>query len=84
MAELTANSPDVAQVTDAEMGSFNHSYLQVRLGKLLDNEQYTACAELSLDLSHLDWDALGLKNRDEVKPDLCLFPKRGLSRPRDV
>jgi len=69
---------------DSPMGSFNHGYLQIRLGKMLDNDQYTVCAELSLDLSGIDLSHLNIKIKDEIKPDLCLYPKRKLSRPRDI
>ncbi|MEM8810214.1 MAG: Uma2 family endonuclease [Cyanobacteria bacterium P01_G01_bin.38] len=79
------SAPDEAKALEEAVGSFNHSYLQIRLGKILDSETYTACAELSLDTSELDFEKLEVKlRRDEVKPDISLYPKRGLSRPRDI
>ncbi|MDM8528395.1 Uma2 family endonuclease [Anaerolineales bacterium HSG24] len=68
-----------------KMGSFNHSYVQVKLGALLVTQtNYTVCSELSLDVSQIDWSNLNMKARDEMIPDLCLYPKRGLSLPRDI
>ncbi len=68
-----------------DMGSFNHSYTQVRLIVLLDRmEQYTPVTELSLDVSSIDLSQFDLKAKEEVKPDICLYAKRGRSRPRDI
>ncbi|MEO1402060.1 MAG: Uma2 family endonuclease [Cyanobacteria bacterium J06635_1] len=83
--ERLVSTPDKAEILEEAVGLFNHSYLQIRLGKVLDSETYTACAELSLDTSELDFEKLEVKlRRDEVKPDISLYPKRGLSRPRDI
>lgn len=85
MTQAGISAPDEAKAFEETVGSFNHSYLQIRLGKVLDSETYTACAELSLDTSGLDFEKLDVKlRRDEVKPDISLYPKRGLSRPRDI
>lgn len=73
---------------DEEMidkGSFNHSYLQVRLAVLFDRLGiYTVVSELSLDVSGVDLSEFDLKSKEEIKPDIALYPKRGLSRPRDI
>ncbi|MEM9906946.1 MAG: hypothetical protein AAF921_18160, partial [Cyanobacteria bacterium P01_D01_bin.44] len=67
--ERLVSTPDKAEILEEAVGSFNHSYLQIRLGKVLDSETYTACAELSLDTSELDFEQLEVKlRRDEVKP----------------
>lgn len=68
-----------------EMGSFNHGYIQVRLGILFDRlGNFTPVNELSLDISGVDLSKFDLKTKEEIKPDICLYPKRSLSRPRDI
>ena len=67
------------------MGSFNHGYIQVRLGILLDRlGNFTPVNELSLDVSGVDLSNFDLRTKEEIKPDICLYHKRGLSRPRDI
>jgi len=66
-----------------DMGSHNHSMVQANLAhlfKLLD--AYTVFIELSLDASSLDSERYNV--RDEVMPDVCLYPERSLSVPRDI
>ena len=87
MSELVADYFETALENEetGDMGSFNHSYIQINLGALLKmNRQYTVCSDLSLDVSHLDLSQFQIRAREEVKPDLCLYPKRGLSRPVDI
>lgn len=68
-----------------DVSSFNHAYLQARLVILLGRfEQYTPVSELSLDIDGFDLSQFTLRNRDEIKPDIALYPKRGLSRPLDI
>lgn len=70
---------------DEGIGSFNHGYIQVRLGILFDRLGiYTPVNELSLDITGVDLSKFDLKTREEIKPDICLYPKRGLSQPRDI
>jgi Uma2 family endonuclease len=53
-----------------DIGSRNHSYLQMKLGALLLGlEQYMVLSEISLDSSPLE------TNTKEIRPDLALFPK---------
>lgn len=67
------------------MGSFNHGYLQVRLGGLFDRmPEFTTVGELSLDVSGVDLSQFDLRSKEEVKPDLSIYPKRGLSHPKDI
>jgi len=64
-----------------DVGSFNHSYLQSRLVVLLSKqEEYTVCTELSLDISKLNLDS----GANEIRPDLCLYPRRKMSKPQDI
>jgi Uma2 family endonuclease len=68
-----------------DMGSFNHGYVQVRLGGMFDRmKEFTAVGELSLDVSGIDLSQFDLKSKEEVKPDLSIYPKRGLSHPKDI
>lgn len=70
---------------DVDMGSFNHGYVQMRLGILLNQySEYTPVSELSLDVSGLDLSQFDLRAKDEIKPDIALYSKRGLSRPLDI
>ena len=68
-----------------DMGSFNHGYLQVRLGGMFDRtDEFTAVGELSLDVSSVDLSPFDLRSKDRVTPDLSIYPKRGLSQPKDI
>jgi Uma2 family endonuclease len=63
-------------VTD--MGSLNHSYLQMRLGALLLGlEHYMVLSEISLDTSTLD------NLSKEIRPDLALFPQQPINFLQD-
>ena len=53
-----------------DMGSRNHSYLQIKLGALLLGlDKYLVLSEISLDSSALE------TNTKEMRPDLALYPK---------
>lgn len=66
-----------------DMGSHNHSMVQANLAYLFKQlGDYTVYSELSLDISPLDSARYNLK--DEVVVDVCLYPKRPLSVPRDI
>jgi Uma2 family endonuclease len=68
-----------------DMGSFNHGYIQIRLGSLFERMgAYTPVSELNLDVSGIDLSQFDLKSKEEVKPDISLYPKRSLSRPKDI
>jgi len=67
------------------MGSYNHSYIQANLIWLLKNiGKYAVLTELSLDISNVDLSQFSIKTKEEIKPDVCIYPKRGLSRPDDI
>lgn len=66
-----------------EIGSLNHSAVQANLSYLLKKQgAYSVYTELSLDVSGLDPQHFHVK--DEIKPDVCVYPKRKLSRPYDI
>jgi Uma2 family endonuclease len=65
------------------MGSFNHSTVQANLAYLLKRiGKYTVSVELSLDSSSLDPNLFDVK--DELIPDVCIYPKRKLLSPFDI
>lgn len=72
---------------DSNMGSWNHAFVQSRLNKLLpDDDKFTPVIELTLDISRLDLSKLNLTAKEELKPDVCLYPaiRSCLSKPLDI
>lgn len=68
-----------------KVGSFNHGYVQMRVGSLFEQSgKYTPVSELTLDVRNVDLSRFDIRSREEIKPDISLYPKRGLSRPRDI
>ena len=68
---------------EEDMGSLNHSYLQLRLGRLLqDAGDFTVLSELSLDISSVK-EQFNEKS-DFAVPDLTLYPKRKIDFGRDI
>lgn len=66
-----------------DMGSYNHSTVQANLAFLFKRTgQFSVSTELSLDISQFQADHLQFGN--EIKPDVCIYPKRRLSRPYDI
>ncbi|OAD22640.1 hypothetical protein THIOM_001544, partial [Candidatus Thiomargarita nelsonii] len=60
---------------ETDMGSVNHSLAQAKLTCLLGaDERFTVMTELSLDISQHDFSQYGIKAKDEVKPDICVYP----------
>jgi hypothetical protein len=86
MSNLTSEYQESDELEESvDMGSFNHSCLQVNLSALLKQTgKYTVCTELSLDVSNIDLSQFDIKAKEEIKPDVCIYPKRGLSRPNDI
>ena len=65
-----------------KMGSVNHSLAQSQLTALLSNDKrFRTMIELSLDTSQIDLSQFGLKTKDELIPDICLYHKENASRP---
>jgi len=85
MEDTIEDTIEDTTVEDEVMGSFNHGYIQLRLGGLLDRlGPFTPIGELSLDVSGLDLSQFTLKSKNELIPDISLYPKRPLSRPTDI
>ncbi|HDN26729.1 MAG TPA: Uma2 family endonuclease [Thioploca sp.] len=57
-----------------KMASVNHSYVQTRIVlSLASHKKFTPFVELSLDASQIDLSQFGLKAKDELVPDVCLY-----------
>lgn len=57
-----------------EVGSYNHSLVQARIvGLMMESREYSAFIELSLDTEKIDLSQFGLRTKDELKPDICLY-----------
>jgi len=71
---------------ESEMGSVNHSLAQGKLtGLLINDERFTVMPELSLDVSQRDLNPFGLKAKDELKSDICIYPNSlWYSKPKDT
>lgn len=83
--EALANSVQSETEAINMMGSHNHSYLQARFAYLFHTLQsYSVYTELSLDIATLDLTQIDLKLKDELKPDVCLYPKRPLKPRQDI
>lgn len=68
----------IATEEEIDMGSRNHSYLQIKLGSLLlALEQYMVLSDISLDTGALDM------NSKEMRPDLALYPKQTIDFLQD-
>ncbi|RKZ71066.1 MAG: hypothetical protein DRR19_32865 [Candidatus Parabeggiatoa sp. nov. 1] len=58
----------------ADMGSLYHGMAQANLtGLLIHEERFAVITELSLDASQIDLSQFGLKVKDELKPDVCVY-----------
>jgi Uma2 family endonuclease len=69
-----------------DMPSKRHSLTQTNITVLLGNdERFSTFVELSLDATSIDLSQFGLKNRDEVIPDICIYiePPRFDDEPGD-
>ncbi|MEN8218062.1 MAG: Uma2 family endonuclease, partial [Pseudomonadota bacterium] len=65
---------EVLDDEESDMGSVNHSLAQVMIASLLVNdERFTVLTELSIDISQHDLSKYGIKAKDEVKPDICVY-----------
>ena len=71
MSELYESEPD----KNHDMPSINHSYLQTQIVLALaaEKQRFTPFVELSLDASQIDLSQFGLKAKDELVPDVCLY-----------
>ncbi|MCB0064557.1 MAG: Uma2 family endonuclease [Caldilineaceae bacterium] len=81
MSELLLLDKEEQEFDD--MGSYNHSTVQANLAYLLKRiGKYSVSVELSLDTSTLDRNIFAVK--DELVPDLCIYPLRELVKSDDI
>ena len=82
-----SNVTNLEALTDKkdDMGSLNHSIAQGKISGLLFNDgRFTVTPELSLDISEIDPNQFGIKAKNELKPDICLYPNTVSGRKRDI
>jgi Uma2 family endonuclease len=69
---------------ESDMGSVVHSRTQGRLTVLIgSDERFEVMPELSLDATQIDLSQFGLKNKEELKPDVCVYTKPPEAEPPD-
>lgn len=74
MSEVLELEDEVLEDDVDNMGSLNHSLIQGKITTLLSNDdKYVAMPELSLDASQIDLSQFGLKTKEELKPDVCVY-----------
>jgi Uma2 family endonuclease len=67
---------EVLEEEEQDMPSVNHSTVQAQITGLLFNDgRFRVMVELSLDASQIDLSQFGLKMKDEIIPDVCLYLK---------
>ncbi|EDN69100.1 hypothetical protein BGP_5489 [Beggiatoa sp. PS] len=82
LLELEVEEDQPNEDKDIEMGSLNHGIAQANVTTLLSHDnRFRAITELSLDASQIDLSQFGLKIKDELIPDVCLYPKQEKQRP---
>ena len=84
MSELIAFDEEMAN-EESRMPSRNHSFLMGRItGLLFNEERFTVMPGLSLDTSQVDLSQFDIKAKDELIPDISLYPNEvGLGGPLD-
>ena len=59
---------------EKDMPSIKHSLVQTNIaGTLFSDDRFTTFIELSLDASSIDLSQFGLKAKDELVPDVCIY-----------
>jgi len=85
MSELIEFEEEISENEEPRMLSRNHSFLMGRItGLLFSDERFTVMPELSLDASQIDLSQFYIKAKDELIPDISLYPNEvGLGSPLD-
>jgi Uma2 family endonuclease len=79
---ITLEEDEYQEDEEHQMGSWNHSVTQSRVVSLFSHdERFIVPVELSLDVSQIDLSQFGLKVKEELIPDVCLYPK-DVSHPK--
>jgi len=67
-----------------EVGSYKHSSAQANLAFLLKQlGKYSVLTDLSLDIGAVDVRQFDISTKEEIKPDVCIYPKRKVSPSDD-
>lgn len=67
---------DYQEDEELERGSLHHGIAQANLTVLCFNDKrFRVITELSLDASQIDLKPFGIKAKEELIPDLCVYPK---------
>ncbi len=65
---------EVLENEESDMGSLNHSLTVGRItGLLFNDERFEVMPELSLDGSQIDLSQFGIKNKEELIPDVAVY-----------
>jgi Uma2 family endonuclease len=73
MSELIEND-EYQEEERQKMSSKKHSSVQTNItGLLFNDERFKPFIELSLDASQIDLSRFGLKTKDELVPDVCVY-----------
>ncbi len=68
-----------------DVGSYNHSAVQANLAYLMKRiGRYSVVSDLSLDVSGIDLTKFDVTIREEIKPDVCIYPKRKIQPTHDI
>jgi len=68
-----------------DVGSFKHSSAQANLAFLLKRlGKYSVLTDLSLDISKVDISKFDISTKEEIKPDVCIYPKRKMNLLDDI
>ena len=74
MSELIEFEEEVLEEENRDMPSKKHSRAQTNLTVLFGNDnRFSTFVELSLDASSIDLSQFGLKAKDELIPDVCVY-----------
>lgn len=67
------------------VGSLNHSAAQANLAFLLKRlGTYSVFTDLSLSINKIDLTQFDISTREEIKPDVCVYPKRKFNPINDI
>jgi Uma2 family endonuclease len=75
----------VVDEKEQKMGSLNHSLAQGQIiSQLSTDKRFRVMPELSLGVGQLDLSQFGLKAKEELKPDICVYPNTVRGKKRDI
>jgi len=77
MSEIIELQDEESQNEVHDMPSKKHSTVQTNItGLLFNDKRFKPFIELSLDASQIDLMQFGLKTKDELIPDICVYTKK--------